>query len=140
MPEETISDPAATDPDPVPGHDEIKDAIAYICEHLDTVRSRLTRYGQPTALDDFVTAVANNRSAAEPVKKIHTLLKSRDGRGLYGATRGVDLLGVPAKDTLAPVYLCPSRLCSRLWTESGNGLAVPRCELRGQPLRRQELT
>lgn len=63
-------------------------------------------------------------------------MKSRDGRGIYGATRSAAVEGLTPGRSANRIYLCPGHRCSR-WSDD---MSPPECRLDRVPLRTETLT
>lgn len=121
------------------------DAMAYVCGHLDDIRTALDR---TDVLEEVLVAVDAGRDAAvdESLQRLHTALQvAGDALGIYGnlpgAARGLWPIGVGRQSAVRPdevVYLCPANTCSRYWWPRDH-TAPPRCALHGQALRRDRL-
>jgi len=119
-----------------------RDALAYVCTHLEGIRSDLRSglIGDDAPLEDLLAAVRAGRDVAGPLDALHAVLQADgDPQGLYGVVRGISPVGVGRARPGETVYLCPARLCKREWQRETPSSPVPRCEISGDPLRRDRL-
>lgn len=97
----------------------VADGLAYVCRHLDTLRTAL-RHGQhdqeeePASLRQVLEAVRTGADLAGPLQALHTaLLEAGDTLGVWGAARrGVTLAGDDPGVPFEPVYPCPLGRCT----------------------------
>lgn len=134
-----------------PYESKLKDALAYVCVHLDELLGELDEVGGSSAevglslADGLIAAVEERRSPGPLLDALHAALEeSGDVLGLYGRIDpdqrggwhpvGMDVQP-PAADEI--VYLCPAGQCARsAWSTSE---PEARCSLTGQRLRADRL-
>lgn len=153
-----MSDPVSS-PTPDPERDErMGDALAYLCEHLDEVRGKLSR-GRPTYEDGqepalLQTIVHGLQADEQPsdlaaaLEELHTALRwAGDALGLWGHlpghihgrdVRGDVILAGIARESAEILYLCPVGRCSGRRPEFGTVFPLT-CSVVGAPLRRERL-
>jgi hypothetical protein len=97
---------------------QVADGLAYVCRHLDTLRTAL-RHGQhheeePAALQQVLEAARTLADLTGPLQALHTaLLKAGDTLGIWGAARReVTLAGDDHGVPFEPVYRCPLGRCT----------------------------
>ncbi|MFD2415704.1 hypothetical protein [Amycolatopsis pigmentata] len=125
--------------------EEIADAVAYVCEHVDSLRTTLTSgpADGPRRLDELLTALRDEADPADHLEAVHRALRrARDALGVFGRNRDAPmatLAGVERDRPHEPVLLCPraSRPCARFaWPGRGE---APVCVVTGAHLRRTTL-
>lgn len=128
--------------------DKVADGIAYVCEHLVEIRSRLARAGGTSPLERFLEDLRAGNDVSALLDEIHFALQAgRDQLGVYGHTISSGPrrsasgsrspgLGVPVP--AEPVYLCPGGRCNRWWLPDERA-TPPECEVYGQQLSRDRL-
>jgi hypothetical protein len=128
--------------------DKVADGIAYVCEHLVEIRSRLARVGGASTLERFLEDLRADSDVSALLDEIHFALQAgRDPLGVYGHTISSGPrrsasgsrspgLGVPVP--AESVYLCPGGRCNRWWLPDERP-TPPECEVYGQQLRRDRL-
>ncbi|KAA9158557.1 hypothetical protein FPZ12_022205 [Amycolatopsis acidicola] len=125
--------------------EEIAEAVAYVCEHGDSLRATLA--GGPAEglrqLDELLAALRAGADPAEHLEAVHRALRrAQDALGVFGRTRDasmITLAGIERDRPHEPVLLCPraSHPCARFaWPGRGE---PPVCEVTGAHLRRATL-
>ncbi|MDT0402861.1 MULTISPECIES: hypothetical protein [Streptomyces] len=126
-----------------PSGDQVRDGLAHVCERLDDLRDRLRRYGDTESLNRLTERLRDGEEAvADDVLTIHRTVLAHEGRGIYGAVRGVDNGRLPGGDDPRPasvVHLCPQGRCSRLWLPHDGDGPVPDCAVFGVRLKQERL-
>lgn len=126
----------------------VADGIEYVCYHLADIRVSLERDGDAAVLDRLLEALKTGADASQLLDDLDVAVQATgDQVGVYGYVRasaglesvtGVSMPGIGSPHPAELVYLCPGRLCSRIWWP-GESSAVPVCTLNGQPLSAERL-
>jgi len=120
---------------------ETRDAVAYVCDQLDTIRSTLKQYNPDgeAEVERVLTALAAGDDLAEPLRSLHeAVLRAGDAGGVLGRSRGSKLIGELSGMPDERVLMCPLDQCSRyVWPGAADGIA--HCRISRQPLREERL-
>lgn len=118
------------------GRDQVADAVAYVCEHLDELSAALSPRHR-TTLDALLRKLHADDDPAEELEQVHRALRTAgDARGVFGHVRSLTPPGLAVASRPIPVLLCPRAAlpCSRhAWPTSEK---PDTCAVSGLPLRR----
>lgn len=125
--------------------DQTADALAYVCERLDYLRTVLPRdgTGDPPVLRALFDALARGRDLAGALEAVHTgLLNAGDALGVWGhvgsGRRNLSLRGIDDALPFEVVYLCPLGRCAGRLPDQITAFPVT-CPIAGRELRRERL-
>ncbi|WP_405866520.1 MULTISPECIES: hypothetical protein [unclassified Streptomyces] len=124
--------------------EQIAVGLAYVCEHVDQVRTTLEQgpADGPARLDELVAALRAGEDPTALLDVVHRALReAQDALGVFGRTRASSMLtsaGIAAGAPYEPILLCPrsAHPCAR-YAWPGNGSRV--CRVSGESLRRSTL-
>jgi uncharacterized protein YbjT (DUF2867 family) len=119
----------------------VADGLAYVCQHLDTIRAALDpdQQQEPAPIQAVRAALRTGADLTMPLQTLHSaLLDVGDALGVWHAARnGPPMVGIP--DTpFEPIYLCPRDRCAGRRVDSATVFPLT-CALAGQQLRRETL-
>lgn len=117
------------------------DGVAYVCTHLEEIRDGL-RCGatggnegdEAEELEQLLVAVRGGGDVGAALRRLHErLLAEGDSLGVLGQSRGTpaQFVGVAEPYRPEPIYLCPSRRCSRFCWPKASAEEPPICEIDG---------
>ncbi|MFF5338426.1 hypothetical protein [Streptomyces sp. NPDC013181] len=118
---------------------EIADAVEYVCRHQGRLREVLGSGPGAAPLDAVVGVLRAGGDPRQSLADLHRALRvAGDALGVFGRSRGSwDLAGSDRYARQEPVLLCPQGTlypCARFAFPAPG--VTPRCEVSGEPLRR----
>ena len=126
---------------PLPDAERVTAGLAYLCRHLQEIRSTLgdEETDPATPLRKLLDMVSVGRTPdlADALSAVHDALRAAgDARGVYGNHRSLVPVGVR---NLEIVYRCPLARCDGR-TGDDIGDDPPTCAISGQELLRERLS
>src|ERR1700754_3850187 len=100
--------------------------LARACHDAAEIRESLESAGDTSPLDRLVVALRQGGDIGEPLWELHEALRRSGGalglpplglRGGYGRAPA----GLGAARPVEVVFLCPNRVCTRVWRPSPDG-------------------
>ncbi|TRV81501.1 hypothetical protein FKN01_03355 [Streptomyces sp. 130] len=119
---------------------EIADAVGYVCRRQLQLRQVLASGPGVAALDAVIGVLRAGGDPRQSLDDLHRALREAgDALGVFGRSRGLfDLAGSDRYARQEPVLLCPQGgahyPCARFAFPAPG--VTPRCEVSGEPLRR----
>lgn len=123
-------------------------ALARACHDAAEIRESLESAGDTSPLDRLAAALRQGADVREPLWELHEAIRrSGDALGLpplglrARGGYGVAPAGLGEARPVEVVFLCPNRVCTRVWRPRPDSTpeGTPRCQLLDQPMRWERL-